>query len=70
MKSFLQLRKNLQLHSKKEPYQSYFLITFEKIFQNTVLCQEQKELQKELKYSLEYVLEKSSDETVTKFFFS
>ena len=38
MKSFLQLPHNLQLHRKKT-HHSYFLMTFEKIFQKTVLCQ-------------------------------
>ena len=38
MKSFLQLRLTLQLHWKRT-HQSYFPVTFKKIFQNTVLCQ-------------------------------
>ena len=38
LKSFFQLPHNLQLHWKKT-YRSYFLMTFEKIFQNAVLCQ-------------------------------
>ena len=38
MKAFLQLP--LQLPLKKESHQSYFPMTFEKIFQNTVLCQD------------------------------
>ena len=40
MKAFLELPQNLQLHWKKEPHQSYFPMTFEKIFQNTVLYQD------------------------------
>ena len=38
MKSILQLPQNLQF-TKKEPHDRYFSMTFEKIFWNTVLCQ-------------------------------
>ena len=38
MKSILQLPQNLQF-TKKEPHDRYFSMAFEKIFQNTVLCQ-------------------------------
>ena len=39
MKSFLQLHQNLQFHERKNPMTPFFPMTFEKIFQNTDLCQ-------------------------------
>ena len=50
------------IFTEKEPHHSYFPLTFEKIFQNTVFCQSTGKATEGTEYSSAYVLEKNWSE--------